>query len=311
VPAGDWLVRQYGERTYRMLYAPLLESKFREHTSRISAAWMWARFYRLGNSRTVTQKERIGYLEGGSQAYIDALEQALRRRGVEIHTAVPVEPVVVESGKVVGVRRDGELLAFDQVLSTVPIPYTGELFADLEGPYFENLRRLKYIGVLVALLRIREPFSRYFWMNVSDPRLDISGIIEYTNLNPLPALGGDAILYIPQYLPATDPLYATPNEELIERYVAYLQIINPRFEREWVRQYWVHRDRFAQPICEMGFSARVPDIRTPIHGLFLTDSYQLHPHDRSISDSTELGRRAAAAILDLPVPRKAKVLTVA
>jgi protoporphyrinogen oxidase len=178
----------------------------------------------------------------------------------------------------------------------------------LDGPYFENLRSLKYIGVLVALLRIREPFSKYFWMNVSDRRMDISGIIEYTNLNPLPALDGDAILYIPQYLPDTHPLYATPNEELLDRYVEYLQLINPRFERAWVRQYWVHRDRFAQPICEVGFSARVPSIRTPIRNLFLTDSYQLHPHDRSISDSTELGRRAARAILDQPAPRTAEAL---
>jgi protoporphyrinogen oxidase len=296
VPARAWLVRQYGERTYRMLYAPLLESKFREYTPSISAAWMWARFYRLGNSRTITQKERLGYLTGGSQAYIDALERAIRSRGVEVRTSSSVEQIVTEAGTVSGVRCDGTLLSFDAVLSTVPIPHTAELFAELDGPYFDNLRQLKYIGVMVMLLRIRQRFSKYFWMNVSDPRMDISGIIEYTNLNPLPELGGDSILYIPQYLPHTHTLYTISNDDLFERYCSYLKLINPRFERDWISQYWVHRDRFAQPICELGFSKHVPDIRTPIRNLYLTDSYQLHPHDRSISDSTRLGRRAARAI---------------
>ena len=183
--------------------------------------------------------------------------------------------------------------------STVPIPHTGDLFAGVEGSYFENLRRLKYIGVMVMILRLERRYSKYFWMNVSDPRLDISGIIEYTNLNPCPDLGGDAVLYIPQYLPHTHPLYATSNEDLFATYCDYLKIVNPQFDRSWVRQYWVHRDRFAQPLCEVGFAKHVPSIQTPIDNLFLTDSYQLHPHDRSISDSTDLGHRAARAIVSV------------
>lgn len=297
ISAREWLIREYGERIYAMLYAPLLDHKFREYAPQISAAWMWARFYRLGNSRTLTQREHLGYLEGGSQAFVDGLEHALRERGAELRVAAPVERVVIQDGRAIGVLCGDEVLRFDHVLSTVPIPHSRELLAGGSGPYFDNLRQLQYIGVMVMTLRLRHKLSRYFWMNISDPEIALPGIVEYTNLNPLPQLGGDAFLYLPQYLPAMNPLYEMNNQDLFGLYCRYLRKINSAFEPGWVKEYWVHRERFAQPICGLGFSRRIPTIQTPIDNLYLTDSYQIHPGDRAISDSAALGRRAAQLIL--------------
>lgn len=298
VTAVEWLVRHYGERSYRLLYEPLLVSKFQDHAPRISAAWMWARLNRLGNSRSRLMKERIGYLEGGSQAYVDALEKSLRDSGVDIRVSTAVERVEVEDGRVRGVVLDGHLQPYDAVLSTVPVPHTRELFAGLEGPYFDNLRSLEYLGVTVLTLRLDRPFSKYYWTNVSDARLPMSGVIESTNLNPLPALGGDAILYVPQYLSHTDPRYSLPDDVLFEQYCTALKLMNPAFDRSWIKGWWLHRERFTQPVCETGFSQRVPSMRTPIRNLLLTDSYQLNPNDRAISFSTDLGREAARLILE-------------
>ena len=86
-------------------------------------------------------------------------------------------------------------------------------------------------------------------------------------------------------------------DDLFDLYCKHLHKINPAFESNWVRDYWVYRDRFAQPICDQGFSKRIPAFRTPVEGLYLTDSYQLHPDDRTVSGSTDLGRKAARSIL--------------
>lgn len=77
------------------------------------------------------------------------------------------------------------------------------------------------------------------------------------------------------------------SEDLFDLYSKYLHKINSAFEPSWVQDYWVHRNRFAQPVCEQGFSKRIPSIQTPIECLYLTDSHQLHPNDRTISGSTE------------------------
>ncbi len=162
ISAEQWLVQCYGRRAYDILYASLLNLKFRAHASRISAAWMWARFHRLGNSRTITQKECLGYLEGGTQLFISVLEQVLHRQGAAVYTDATVERVVVDDGRVIGMQCNGEYLSFDCVLSTVPVPKFLELVASADGPYFDNLRRLEYIDVLVMVLRLRHFFQPIF-----------------------------------------------------------------------------------------------------------------------------------------------------
>jgi protoporphyrinogen oxidase len=118
-------------------------------------------------------------------------------------------------------------------------------------------------------------------------------MIEYTNLNPLRELGGDHILYVPQYLSPDDPRYAQDDEAVLRAYCDALALIHPGFDRGWVRFHAVFRDRFAQPICLTDYRETTPTIATPIPNLFLTDSSQLHPHDRTISGSMSLGRAAA------------------
>jgi len=297
VAAQPWLVAGYGPRTYDMLFEPLLRLKFREHAGLVSAAWMWARLHRLSRSRTLLQKERIGYLVGGTQTFVAALEKAVREQGGKIRLRTAVEQVAIEGGRVVGVRAQGEFEPCDQVLSTVPIPTVLALLPRLDGPYFENLRSLAYIDVLVLVLRLRQRFSKYFWLNISDPSVDLAGIIEYTNLNPCPGLGGDAILYIPQYLPAGHPLWQLADDELLALYCRHLARLRPEFDLRWVRQFWVFRDRYAQPICQVGFPPHIPAVQTPIANLYITDSYQLHPDERTVANSIMLGRNAARSVL--------------
>jgi len=206
--------------------------------------------------------------------------------------------VAVVGGRATGVVIDGQHHPYDAVLSTVPVPHAVGLFAELEGPYFDNLRSLDYLGVVVATLRLDRRLSPYYWTNVSDARLPMSGVIEATNLNPLPELGGDAIVYIPQYLSPASPRFLEPDDAVLDRYVEALSLMHPGFGRSWIRASWVHRERWTQPICRRGFTAQVPGVRTSVPGLYLTDSYQLHPHDRAISFSTDLGREAARLVLE-------------
>jgi len=58
------------------------------------------------------------------------------------------------------------------------------------------------------LLSVPAPLSSvtpFFWVNANDPRVPFAGMIEYTNLNPVRELGGDRVLYVPQYLSPDDP----------------------------------------------------------------------------------------------------------
>ena len=105
-------------------------------------------------------------------------------------------------------------------------------------------------------------------------------------------------MYLPQYLPSTVEKFSTPNDQIIREYVGYLKIINPELSEEYVKEALVFREKYAQPICEVGFTKDIPDMQTPLRGLYLTDSSQLHPDDRTISNSIGLGKSAAGLILN-------------
>ena len=154
----------------------------------------------------------------------------------------PVEQIVIEGGRADGRargRRDAARRRRDLDRHHAALPRSWP--RTCRPNIVERLARIPTIGIFCLFLRLREPVTPFFWVNTNDPRVPFAGMIEYTNLNPLPELGGDRILYVPQYLSADDPRYAQSDEEVLRAYTDALALIHPAFDRRWVK-----------------FSARVP-----------------------------------------------------
>jgi protoporphyrinogen oxidase len=291
--AIEWLRETFGEAAYRVIWDPLMRFKFAGHAPDVSAAWIWARMVRLSRSRSSVWKEELGYLRGGSRVVLEGLARAVEARGGRVRLRAPAEAVLLDQGRVVGVRVAGQNLLADGVISTVTTSAILRLLPEIDAPYFARLRRIPTIGIFCVFLRLAHPVTPIFWVNMNDRRVPFAGMIEYTNLNPLPELDGDAVLYVPQYLSADDPRFAQSDDEILKRYLDALALINPAFDPSWVRFAAVFRDRYAQPICLTDYRETTPAIATPVPNLFLTDSCQLHPHDRTISGAFGLGKAAA------------------
>jgi protoporphyrinogen oxidase len=298
VPVSQWLIGRFGQRSYEVIHEPLVRLKFGPYAARLSAAWMWARIHRLGKSRTkITQQEKLGYIEGGTKILIDALERRFLQNGGRVFKGVAVQEIEVREAGVAGISYNGQRRSFDVVISTVSTPAFAAMLNGVSPEYLQEIVRIDSIGVMCVLLRLKRPLTSYFWTNISDPAISLVGVVEYTNLNPCSYFGGDSIIYLPQYLPSTDERYALADEKVLEEYTGYLRRINPAFSQDWIREYNVSRDEYAQPVCEVGFSKHKPGIETPVRGLYLTDSCQLHPDDRTVSSSIGLGRRVAQLVL--------------
>ena len=294
----EWMVERFGRKTYEALHKPLIDLKFGPYGSRLSAAWMWARIHRLGKSRTpVLQMERLGYLVGGTQVLVDALVARIAALGGKIVTGQAVERITLDAGRVQSVSYAGQTEDFDAVLSTIPTPYLAKLVTGSGSELLADLNNIDSIGVTCLVLRLDRRFSRFFWTNISDERIAVAGAIEYSNLNPDACDNGDHIVYIPQYLPSTSPGYQKADEDIFNEYLDYLRIMQPDFDRAVIRDRWVFRDQYAQPICTTGFSRQVAGIDSPVGGLYITDSHQLYPDDRTVSNSIDLGHQAAEVIL--------------
>ena len=55
----------------------------------------------------------------------------------------------------------------------------------------------------------------------------------------------------------------------------------------------VARLRYAQPVCEPGFAAKIPPVQTPLAGLQIADTCFYYPEDRGIAESVRLGKLMA------------------
>jgi phytoene dehydrogenase-like protein len=58
-------------------------------------------------------------VQGGGSAWVAALEKAARQRGVEVRVGTPVEDILVETGKIRGVRAAGAEIPAARVVSTL------------------------------------------------------------------------------------------------------------------------------------------------------------------------------------------------
>lgn len=297
-PAREWLISRLGERTYRMVWEPLLASKFGPRHGEVSAAWIWHRIQRVARSRRGPLMSQVmGTFPGGTEALLGRLVERLEARGSRVRSSAPVERVLAAGGRASGVRlAGGEELEADAVVMAVPLPRAAPLLPDGLERYRAALEAVEFLGVVCAVLWLDEGVTGSFWCNVHDSRLDLIGLIEMSALAPETGRGG-ALVYVPFYLPVEAPLYRATDAEVLEKVIGELETVRPRRRRLGVRAGRVFRSPFAQAICTVGFGDRVPPHRAPLPGLFLIDSTQMYPVDRTISGTVALAHATARLVL--------------
>jgi protoporphyrinogen oxidase len=291
--AKAWLVRWCGRKVYERLWRSLLDYKFYEYADNISAAWIWTRIRRIGRSRRSVMQESLGYIEGGSEALIDSLVKAIEQQGGRIHVNSPVSKVAVANGCVTGVELPSGDISADSVISTVPTPYVSAMVPDLPIDWRARYESIANIGVICVIFKLKRSVSPHFWVNVSEPSIEIPGIIEFSNLRDF---ADDTIVYVPYYMPITHERFTWPDQRLVDESFACLQKLNSQLLREDILDIKVARLRHGQPICEPGFAKKIPPVQTPIRGLQIADTCFYYPEDRGIAESVRLGRILAESI---------------
>ncbi|MGH9596115.1 MAG: NAD(P)/FAD-dependent oxidoreductase [Edaphobacter sp.] len=289
-----WITRWCGTEVFDRLWRPLFELKFYQHAENVSAAWIWTRIKRIGRSRRTMMEEELGYIEGGSQTLVDALCAAITERSGRIRIRCAAQKVIVEEGAVTGVATPEGIVQADAVICTVPTPLVSAMVPDLPEDWKARYNSIANMGVCCLVFKLKRSVSPHFWLNVSEPDMGIPGIIEFSNLRPL---GGETVVYVPYYMPNDNVKFSWTDEQFLDEAFGYLQRLNPKLTREDVIAGHVARLRYAQPVCEPGFAAKIPAVQTPIRGLQIADTCFYYPEDLGISESVRFGREMAGRVM--------------
>lgn len=289
VEASGWIKRWVGPEAWEVLWRRLFDFKFYNYSDNLSAAWIWSRIRRIGRSRYNLFKEKLGYLEGGSDTLLQAMKADIEKNGGEIRLKSPIKRVHIENGEVVGVETDGQVERFEKVISTIPLPYVPRLMPDLPSVIIERFNAVKNIAVVCVIVKLSKPLTENFWLNTNDPEMDIPGLVEYSNLRPL----DKHIVYVPFYLPGEHPQFSDADEVFLEKVKRYLKKINPQLQEDDFIELRANRYRYAQPICEPEYLKTLPPVALPVKGLWVADTSYYYPEDRGISESIYFGRKMA------------------
>jgi len=290
--ARDWIEGGAGREAYDVLWRRLFDLKFFEFADSVSAAWIWTRIKRIGTSRRSLMQEQLGYIDGGSETLVRALVEAIAGMGGNIRLSTPAREIVVEAGRVTGIRTDAGVDPVDAAISTMPTPYVSRLVPALPDDWKARYDGIVNIGVVCVLLKLAKSVSPHFWLNINDPAIEIPGIIEFSNLRPV----GETVVYVPFYMPQSHPKFGRGDAEFVAESMAAIRRVNPAIGDADLKASLVGRLRHAQPVCEAGFAARIPPIRTPIAGLQVADTSFYYPEDRGISESVRYGAMMAGAV---------------
>ena len=289
VEASAWIRRWVGTEAYEVLWRRLFEYKFYDHAGNLSAAWIWSRIRRIGRSRYSLFKEKLGYLEGGSKTLLNAMQAAIEAHGGEFRLKCPASKVVISNGKVIAVEAMGRVETFDKVISTIPLPYVPRVIPDLPADVLAKFQALKNIAVVCVIAKLTKPLTENFWLNINDPDMDIPGLVEYTNLQPLE----QNIVYVPFYMPGEHSKFADSDEVFVQKVKRYFKKINPELQDRDFLDVRASRYRYAQPICDPRYLDKLPPVALPVKGLWVADTSYYYPEDRGISESIGFGRQMA------------------
>lgn len=298
VTAKEWLTRAMGERAYSRTFGAQLDAKFGRHADQIAMVWFWGKIWlRTTSRRSPLEGEKLGYPIGSFELIIDALVDAARNAGATLVAGTgPTELRKNDDGRWSVSFEDDTPQHFDAVIGSVPSPIFARLAPQLPDDYRAKLLALDYEAAVVVLLEMDRKLSNVYWMNIADPSMPFTAIIEHTNFVGPTNYNGKHYVYLSKYLEPDDPYFTMPQDDVIESYLPHLRKVNPAFDRAWISRYWVFRERAAQPIITLNYGERIPDHRTPLAGLYLANTSQIYPEDRGTNYSVRLGNQIAEMV---------------
>lgn len=295
--ADEWLAQWMGTEGYEVIWRPMLEGKFGAHFDEVNLAWFWARIYK--------RTPQLIYFRGGFQAFVEGLATHLRNNAVTVHTETAIEQISRTTADryelAIANASTNDDVSFDMVLSTVSPGLMQRLAPALPASYLGQLAQLKSMGAVVVTAALNQSLltDGSYWVNLPKREgFPFLALVEHTNMVSPTHYSGDRLIYMGDYLDPDHRYFDMAVDELLAEFTPHLRKFNPDFDCDWITGAWVHKARYAQPVPPIGYLEMIPDLRTPLSGLYFASMSQVYPWDRGTNYAVELGQKVAGLMLE-------------
>jgi len=295
--AKDWIITRVGPTAYKVLWEPLLVSKFGSNAEKVSAAWLWSKFKLRGSSRNQRGQETLGYFRPGGFAQLtEAMTRRVQKQGGRFILNSEVTALTPEKNGSWSVSVNSENKRYDGVIFTAAPPILSNLLPSADSKYHQQLQSVGYQANICAVMVTTQRLSDVYWLNILDKACPFVAVIEHTNLLPREDYGGKTVIYLSRYLSRAEPLWQASDEVIQQTYLAALKKIFPDFKEQMIEQFLVSRARYTQPITPVHYQQTKLSSITPYPGLYLASMSQVYPQDRGTNYAIKIGQEIAAII---------------
>ena len=295
----EWLEPLCGETVFKLIWEPLINAKFSVYSEVVNAVWMWKKLVLRGSTRNSSGKEELAYFKGGFGQLANELVNAIKINGGLVSFGVEVNSINVEKELISCLETSKGQIHGDKFIFTPAFPIISRILQTQNNiDWIEKLSRIKYLGNICLVLRLRRSLSETYWLNVNDPGFPFVGVIEHTNFDSSENYNGSKIAYLSRYLSVEDPIWQFSDENYFEFAMDHLYRMFPLLDKSWVIDYKIWRSEYAQPITEKDYSKFVPGHDTIYNNAWICTMAQIYPEDRGTNYSIRDGKKLAKIILN-------------
>jgi protoporphyrinogen oxidase len=299
IPVATWLKRWSGDRTFQKFWLPLLRAKLGENYKIASASFIWSTIARLyAARRTGLKKELFGYLPGGYARILKRFGEVLMEAGVRVELGDRITQVQqTPSGPLSLHFQSGKVVTFDRVVLTTAAPIAAQLCPQLCESETKLLKGIQYQGILCASVLLKQPLSGYYVTNITEDWVPFTGVIEMTTLVKSETFGGRSLIYLPKYLPSTDPALERSDTALQTEFIEALERMYPHFQASDVLSFQVSRVKYVVAVPTLNYSQTLPPMQTSISGLHIINSAHILNGTLNVNETVQLAEQSAAMLL--------------
>jgi len=278
----DWVSNRFGKRLYQLFFKSYTEKVWGVPCTELRAEWAAQRikglsffsaakaaFFGNRGNKVKSLISEFHYPRFGPGQMWETMTREIRRMGGEVRTETPVERLVIEDGRVVGVEAGGETIEAGQVISSLPLRSTVEMARPLApAETRESARGLRYRDFLtVALVLDGEDLFPDNWIYIHEPGVRVGRIQNYRSWSPwMVPDQSKACVGLEYFCFEGDDLWTMNDDELVELASRELEQLGLADRAKVERGYAVRVPK-AYPMYDVDYETRVDAIREWLEGI--------------------------------------------
>ena len=310
-----WVTSRFGKRLYTIFFKTYSEKLWGIACNELDSDFASQRIKKLSlleaiknavfqgkGNKHATLVDQFAYPIGGTGSVYEAMQEQIQERGGVVRTNTGVEKVIASGGSVQSLQLEsGEIVAYDHIISTMPISLLVERLPEVPDSIREQAERLTFRNTILVYIRVDQTdlFSDQ-WLYIHESSVNVGRVTNFRNW--LPSVYGDSgasILCMEYWCYFEDELWNKDEKELIK--MAGNEIVRTGLVKEGdAKAGHVVRLPRCYPVYFSGYREIMKPVEaylnslTGLHAIGRYGAYKYNNQDHSIL----MGMRVSENILD-------------